>query len=48
MSTLIVSGSRNLTNKDLLFTTLDETHAIHNFHLLVEGGANGADQLACQ
>lgn len=48
MPTLIITGSRNLTDKDLLFTTLDAAHAAHNFTLLVEGGANGADALACQ
>ncbi len=48
MSTLIVTGSRDLIAKDLVFIYLDEAHALHNFTLLVEGGANGADQLACQ
>lgn len=60
MSTLIVTGSRDLTNrekftpeelerfKNHVFTTLDKEHVENPITLLVQGEAPGADLLARQ
>jgi hypothetical protein len=60
MSTAIITGSRDLTNrqkfskeqlaqfKAFVFNVLDGTHALSPITLLVQGGAEGADLLAAQ
>lgn len=46
---VLVCGSRNYTNRDKLFRTLDAYHArIGPKLLIISGGATGADELARQ
>lgn len=51
MTTLLVTGSRNLIGADhgtWVKTVLTKAHKQHNFTLLVEGGAKGADSIAAE
>lgn len=45
MSTVIITGSRNWTDYKALFSALDLEHQREPITLLVEGGADGADDL---
>lgn len=45
---IIVTGSRDWSDSDQLSRTLTLFHSRHDFELLVEGGAHGADTLARQ
>lgn len=45
---LVVTGSRNWTDKALLVKTLDDIHVRYNVVALLHGGASGADGLAGQ
>lgn len=46
MSTVIITGSRKWSDYKSLSDSLDFEHKRNPITLLVEGGANGADQLA--
>jgi hypothetical protein len=49
MSTVIVTGGRDLKDFDLVSKALDRLHSMHGgISLLVHGGAQGADSLAGQ
>ena len=43
---IVVGGGRHLTNKKLVWTTLDVIHAADPITLLVHGDCEGADHLA--
>lgn len=43
---ILVTGGRNYSNRDLVYATLDEVHAIEPISLIVHGGATGADDHA--
>jgi hypothetical protein len=43
---LLVCGGRDFTRRVLLFKTLDDLHAQHQFRDFIQGGARGADALA--
>lgn len=43
---VLVTGGREYKNRDLVFQTLDEIHALTPVTLLIEGGAGGADDHA--
>lgn len=45
---VIVTGSRNWTDRKTLFDRLDAVHQATPITLLVQGGARGADHLAFQ
>lgn len=42
----IVCGGRGYADRDRVFSVLDAVHAKCLIHLLIEGGANGADRLS--
>jgi len=43
---VLVCGARDYDDKSLLFSTLDDLAASHDFEVVIEGGARGADTLA--
>lgn len=43
---IVVSGSRNLSDKEKVFGALDRLHSQRSIELLVHGGQKGADSLA--
>lgn len=43
---VLVTGSRDLTDKDKVFATLDRLHSQRPIELIVHGGQLGADTLA--
>ena len=43
---ILITGSRDFANRELLFLTLDRLHEEHGFTLLIHGDAQGADRLA--
>lgn len=45
---LLVTGSRDFDDRDLMWSVLDRLHAEHHFTLLIHGDARGADRLAGQ
>ena len=45
---LLVTGGRDFSDHDFLFTTLDRLHAEHHLTLLIHGDARGADRLASE
>lgn len=45
---VLVCGGREYSDWHFLSTMLDELHSIHNFKVVIEGEAPGADTLAAQ
>ena len=43
---LMVSGSRGITDKTLIFNCLDEIYKKKQFDVLIQGGARGVDRIA--
>lgn len=46
MTTVVVSGGRNFSNKKVVFNRLDKFHQKYRFSTLVHGNATGLDTLA--
>ncbi len=46
-SKILVCGGRDFEDRDLLFETLSKLKAERPFSYLIQGGARGADSLAC-
>jgi hypothetical protein len=44
---VLVTGGRDFADRALLESALDELHRRHRIHLLIQGGARGADRLGC-
>lgn len=42
---VIICGGRDFKDPGLLYTTMDQLHAEHNFTLVINGGAKGADTI---
>lgn len=48
MTRVLVCGGRDFDNEAALFEHLDELHREHDFAVVIEGEARGADQLAAK
>jgi hypothetical protein len=45
---VLICGARDYEDKHLMFSMLDEFHADHDFDVVIEGGARGADSFAAE
>lgn len=45
---VLVCGARDYDDRSLLLTTLDELHIEHDFDIVIQGGARGADTYAAE